>query len=250
MSQRSSAERHAHEAPGDDAGRGAEVLRAEGVCRSFGEGAAAVRVLRGASLSIRRGELVLLEGPSGSGKTTLVSVLAGLLHPSAGRVTLCGVDLGSLDEAARTQLRGRHVGFVFQSFPLFAGLSARDNVAEVLALRGTDIKVARRRADEVLRAVGLGDHLTAQPEALSSGQRQRVAIARAIAGEPALLLGDEPTASLDGATALEVAGLLRAQADAGAAVLLVTHDQRLERFADRVLALRDGVVEPAHGARS
>lgn len=218
------------------------LVRAEAVTKTYGSGELATPVLHSVSLALPAGELVLLMGPSGSGKTTLISVLAGLLRPTSGRVELCGEPISEQSQAAVTRVRRRNLGFVFQTYNLFPALSALDNVAEVLRLKGMPAKAARERASAALADVGLGDRLRYRPDQLSGGQKQRVAIARALAGDPALVFGDEITAALDTHTALQVLEILRAQVGPERGILLVTHDHRLEQFAHRVIALEDGRI--------
>jgi putative ABC transport system ATP-binding protein len=221
---------------------GEVLVRAADVTRSFGMGDLTVPVLHGVSMSVRAGELCLLMGPSGSGKTTLLSILAGLMRPTTGAVELCGVPISSLPDAASTRVRRAHLGFVFQTYNLFPALTALDNVAEVLALKGMALREARARASEALTHVGLGPRMHHRPGELSGGQKQRVAIARALAGDPRLVLGDEITAALDSATGMAMMDLLRGLVDNRRAVLLVTHDHRLERYADRVIEIEDGHI--------
>lgn len=218
------------------------LVRAIDVRKSFGSGELETPVLEDVTLDIFAGELVLLMGPSGSGKTTLISVLAGLLRPTGGHVELCGAPISELSESAVARVRRRHLGFVFQTYNLFPALSALDNVAEVLRLKGMPAREARARAAATLAEVGLADRLGHRPGELSGGQKQRVAIARALAGDPSLVLGDEVTAALDTHTALAVLEILRAQVGPERGILLVTHDRRLEQFADRVIEIEDGRV--------
>jgi putative ABC transport system ATP-binding protein len=223
------------------------LARADAVSKSYGEGALTTAVLHDVSLTLPAGELTLLMGPSGSGKTTLLSILAGLLRPSRGEVELCGESIARAPEQSITRTRRAHLGFVFQTYNLFPALSALDNVAEILAMKGTPIGRAREQARAALSRVGLGDRLDHLPAKLSGGEKQRVAIARAVAGDPSLILGDEPTAALDGTTAVSVMQLLREQVGPKKSVLLVTHDHRLERFADRVIELADGRIQSDSG---
>jgi putative ABC transport system ATP-binding protein len=218
------------------------LVAARSVEKRYGEGPLATQVLHAVDFAVAPGELVLLCGPSGSGKTTLVSILAGVLRPSGGVVELCGQDITALPEGAVSRVRRRHVGFVFQSDNLFPALTALENVAEVLRLRGQPGPAARAGAKHALDRVGLGQRLGHLPGQLSGGQRQRVAVARALAGRPRLLVGDEITAALDGATALEVMRLVRAHVTAESGALIVTHDRRLERFADRIVEMEDGRI--------
>jgi putative ABC transport system ATP-binding protein len=219
------------------------LLEARDVEKTFGEGALATRVLQAASLSIRAGELTLLMGPSGSGKTTLISILAGLMRASSGTVELCGARISDMDESAVARVRRERLGFVFQTYNLFPALSARDNVALAFRFRGERNRhEARRKAGAALESVGLGHRLEYRPADLSSGQKQRVAIARALAGSPPLVIGDEVTAALDTASAMSVMELLRARVTPTSATLIVTHDVRLTRFADRIFAMEDGRI--------
>jgi len=218
------------------------VIFASGVGMTYGKAALATRVLHDVSIAIPRGQLALLTGPSGSGKTTLISILAGLIRPTAGSVDVCGHRLTSLTEAENARVRRDHVGFVFQADNLFPALTAVANVAEVLRLRGLPRKAAGPVARAALARVGLADRLEHRPGELSGGQRQRVAVARALASRPSLLIGDEITSALDGATALEIMQLVRAFVTGDTAAVIVTHDHRLERFADRIIRLEDGRI--------
>jgi len=218
------------------------LVRSDALEKTFGEGELETPVLKGICVEVFAGELVLLMGPSGSGKTTLISVLAGLLRPTAGNVELCGAPISELHEAEVTRVRRRHLGFVFQSYNLFPALTALDNIAEVLKLKGLPAREARERAGNALADVGLGERLHHRPGELSGGQKQRVAIARALAGDPSLIMGDEVTAALDTHTALHVLEILRRQVTSERGILLVTHDHRLERFADRVIEIEDGRI--------
>ena len=220
----------------------APILAADGVRKIYGQGALATHVLHDVRLAIPRGQLVLLTGPSGSGKTTLISILAGLIQPTAGTVDVCGYRLTSLSEAQNARVRREHVGFVFQVDNLFPALTALDNVAEVLRLRDLPRRAARPIARAALARVGLADRLDHRPGELSGGQRQRVAVARALASRPSLLIGDEITSALDGATALEIMQLVRAFVTDDTAAVIVTHDHRLERFADRIIRMEDGRI--------
>jgi putative ABC transport system ATP-binding protein len=203
-----------------------------------------VAALRGVSLDIMPGEFLLLMGPSGSGKTTLVSILGGILTPTAGAVVAFGEQVTSMSVRQLARFRLRHVGFVFQGFNLFAALSARENVQLALSLKGVLGSSARDQAGALLGEVGLADKTERLPRDLSAGEKQRVAIARALAGSPPLIMADEPTASLDSDNGRHVTELLRALAkDRGCAVLTVTHDPRIIDCADRIVHLEDGTLK-------
>ena len=224
------------------------VVRAHAVSKTFGAGALATRVLDAVGVRVDPGELVLLMGPSGSGKTTLVSLVAGLLRPDAGEIDVCGIRLTDVDDAARARARREKIGFVFQTYNLFPALTALDNVAVAFRMRGRGWGRAREESTRALDAVGLASRGHHRPGDLSAGQKQRVAIARALAGDPPLLIGDEPTAALDAASANGVMDILRARTTGATGALIVTHDHRLERWADRVVHLEDGrVIAPAAG---
>ncbi len=196
-----------------------------------------VWAVRFASLRVFAGDITVLMGPSGSGKTTLLCMLGGLLKPTEGFLYVCGEDIGRCGEERRRRFRREKIGFVFQNFNLLASLTAAENVGVALSLRGRD----PGEAMAYLEHVGLADKADFLPDQLSGGQRQRVAIARAIAGEPPMILADEPTAALDAEHGREAMGLLRRMAhERGTAVVVVTHDPRVRDFADRVLEMEDG----------
>lgn len=221
---------------------GDEVLRVEGLTKTYGQGETAVRVLHGIDLSLRAGDLTLVMGPSGSGKTTLVSILGLLLRPTSGRVLVQGRDVTGLDETTLPHIRRKKVAFVFQAFNLFESLTAVENVELGLQLAGVPARLQRARAAELLAQVGLGDRGHHVPQDLSGGQKQRVAIARALGSPGSILLADEPTGALDSHNGQRVMALLRGAADAGRAVVVVTHDPRLEALADRIVHIEDGLI--------
>ncbi|MEU9831755.1 ABC transporter ATP-binding protein [Streptosporangium sp. NPDC048047] len=216
------------------------VVRLAGVARVHGEGATAVHALKDVSLQVEPGELVAVMGPSGSGKSTLLNVAGGLDRPTSGTVHVDGRDLAGVRDLAA--LRRRSVGYVFQDLNLIASLTAAENVMLPRELDGVRSRPAREEAVAVLAEVDAADLADRFPDELSGGQRQRVAIARALVGERRLLLADEPTGALDTRTGDEIMQVLRARCDAGAAVLLVTHEPRYAAWADRVVFLRDGMI--------
>jgi putative ABC transport system ATP-binding protein len=223
------------------------MLRVENVSKSY-PGPPVRVVLRRVSLTLRAGEQVAIMGESGSGKSTLLNLIAGLDAADSGRILVNGVDVGALDDDARTRLRRATMGFVFQAFHLLPHLSVARNVALPLALNGVH-EGAAERVEELLAAVGLSDRKDAAPRELSGGEMQRVAVARALVHRPRLVLADEPTGNLDAESAAEVLQLLRAQLRRdGAAGVLVTHSALAAASTDRVLRLsRDGLA-PASGA--
>jgi len=223
------------------------AVDARGVSKTYGEGAVAYQALRGVDFQVRQGELVMLAGPSGSGKTTLLSILGCVLRASGGDVSLFGQRITDVSDAVLPAVRLRYIGFVFQGHNLLASLSARENVALAMQLRGVPGKLAFKEADLLLERVGLGSKKGSLPGELSGGQRQRVAIARAVAGNPPLILADEPTAALDATAGLLVTELLRDVCrERGDTVVIVTHDSRIFHLADRIVRIEDGQI--ARGA--
>jgi putative ABC transport system ATP-binding protein len=221
------------------------VVRTVNLTRRYKMGDAFVDALRGVDLTIARGEVVALVGPSGSGKSTVLNLVGGLDRPTSGQVWINGAELSAGDERALTRHRRQHVGFVFQSFNLLPRLTAEENVALPLMFGGVSPGERLARARSMLGRVGLSHRLAHRPNQLSGGEQQRVAIARALAGQPALLLADEPTGNLDTAAGAEIMALLRElNRERGLSLLVVTHDPEVAAFADRVVKLRDGRVEP------
>jgi putative ABC transport system ATP-binding protein len=219
------------------------AVRCSGVTKTYGIGFTGVRALRGVDLQARRGEILLLVGPSGSGKTTLISIVSGLLDQDEGECEVLGRDVRSLPELERARLRGTSIGFVFQAFNLLPALTATENVAVPLLLRGETRKRATAVAARALESAGLGQRLDALPAQLSGGQQQRVAIARAIVHRPELIVCDEPTSNLDHATGQEMMKLIREiVAGNDRCVIIVTHDTRIMEFADRVAHMDDGRI--------
>jgi len=226
----------------DSHGSSDVLLSLRDVGRSLPSGGRMLRVLDGISLDVRRGEFVAVLGPSGSGKSTLLALMAGLDRPSSGQVVLEGERIDGLSEDRLAIIRRHKIGFVFQSFQLLGNLTARENVQLPMELLGSS--GARARADELLGAVGLEERGHHYPTQLSGGEQQRVALARAFAPRPALLLADEPTGNLDGATGRVVLELLvELRAEGGATLVLVTHDPAVAALADRKIHLRDGRIE-------
>lgn len=203
----------------------------------------AAQALRGVSLSVEDGEFLVIAGPSGSGKSTLLHLCGALDVPSTGDIRVNGKDIGTFTPSQRAEYRLRHVGFVFQAYNLIAVLTALENVEYVMRLQGVPAPLRRRRAQALLRQVGLTDKGDRRPAQLSGGEQQRVAVARAIAAEPRLVLADEPTANLDSATGLALVELMkRLNREARITVLIATHDPMIMGQADRVVRLKDGQV--------
>jgi len=217
------------------------VLAVEDVVKVFDEGSQRVEVLKGVSMEVAPGEVVALEGPSGSGKTTLLSIMGCILTPTSGRVSVAGRPVDPGKPGHLREVRKRDIGFVFQQYNLFPALTALENVEYSLNVKGVGGRAAGREAARVLERVGLGDRLRFLPRDLSGGQKQRVAIARALAGSPKVILADEPTANLDTAVGTQVLDLFRDLAKAeGKGLVIVTHDPKVRKVADRVVGIRDG----------
>jgi putative ABC transport system ATP-binding protein len=217
------------------------VLQAHDVTKVFQEGRESVSVLNGASLQVERGEVVALEGPSGSGKTTFLSILGCILTPTSGRIVVDGREVDPRRPDRLPDVRKRSIGFVFQQFNLFPALTALENVEYALNIKGRRGRDARSEARRVLEEVGLADRLDFLPRDLSGGQKQRVAIARALAGDPPIVLADEPTANLDSQVGGQVLEMFRDLArKEDRALLIVTHDPKVRAIADRVVRIRDG----------
>lgn len=220
------------------------IIETINVTKVFGQGATRVEAVRGIDLVIEQGEMVALVGPSGSGKSTLLSLLGVIDSPTSGRVMLEGVDTSTLDDTAKTILRRRRIGFVFQSYNLIPTLTAIENVALPLELDGMRAGDANERARESLLSVDLQDRMDHLPSMMSGGEQQRVAIARALVIEPAIVLADEPTGNLDSVSSSQITTLLRDLVEQrGHTVVLVTHENELAQQVDRVIQLKDGRVE-------
>jgi putative ABC transport system ATP-binding protein len=217
------------------------VVSARDLVRRYGDGETAVHALRGVSLDIARGQLTAVMGPSGSGKSTLMHILAGLDQPTAGEVTIAGIDITNLDDTALTTLRRDHIGFIFQFFNLLPMLTAAENIALPLKLAGQ--RPDQQWLDDLVSTVGLSDRLSHRPSELSGGQQQRVAVARALASRPSVMFADEPTGNLDSTTSGEILTLMRESVDKlGQTTVMVTHDAHAAAIADRVLFLADGDI--------
>jgi len=222
---------------------GEQAIFCEGIAKTYGEGEAAVKALRGIDFTANFGEIVALVGPSGCGKTTLISIFAAILSRSSGALQLAGVDPDAMTNQDRTIFRREKVGFIFQQFNLVPQISVVENVAIPLFLRGENRSEALDRAEKLLTEVGLHNRAHSRPSKLSGGQQQRVAIARSLIHEPSILVCDEPTSALDGATGQRVMELIREQGRRpDRIVVLVTHDERIYHFADRIAHMDDGLI--------
>ncbi|HTY02930.1 MAG TPA: ABC transporter ATP-binding protein [Rhodocyclaceae bacterium] len=220
------------------------AIALKGIVKHYRMGDEDIPALRGIDLDVPAGAFVAVRGPSGSGKSTLLNVCGLIDSPDAGRYVLAGADVGGLDEDARTLIRRRAIGFVFQSYNLVPVMSVRDNVEYPLLLAGIADRERRQRVDEILDQVGLAGLAARRPDQLSGGQRQRVAIARALVKSPTLVIADEPTANLDTATASHVVDLMKDLGrQHGATFLIATHDDRMTAHCDVVHAMTDGVLQ-------
>ncbi len=220
------------------------VVRLSNLTRSFEQGGAKIEVLRGVDLDIAAGEIVALLGPSGSGKSTMLQAVGLLEGGFGGTIEIAGTDASTLSSNERTTLRRNHLGFVYQFHHLLQDFNATENVVLPLLVAGRSREEAVARAEELLRALGLGERLTHRPSQLSGGEQQRVAVARALANKPKLVLADEPTGNLDELTADKVLeqfiGLVRGT---GSAALVATHNERLALKMDRIVRLHEGLLE-------
>jgi putative ABC transport system ATP-binding protein len=213
------------------------------ITKQYRSGSLSVDAVRGVSLSINEGEFVAIIGPSGSGKSTLMHILGCLDHPTSGSYRLAGVDVSDMDEVQLAEVRNRRIGFVFQQFNLLVGLSAWRNVELPLVYAGVERRLRKERALLSLARVDLADRAEHKPYELSGGQQQRVAVARALVNEPTLVLADEPTGNLDSSSAADVLELLSELHRSGRTVVLITHDAQTANTAQRVVRIRDGVVQ-------
>ncbi len=218
------------------------MIEVRGLTKKLVSGSHEIEVLKGIDLTVRQREVLAIEGPSGSGKSTLLGLLAGFDFPTAGTIILDGEDISRMDEDALALLRGRKIGFVFQSYNLIPTLTAEENVMLPMELRG-ESDGAQRRARALLSAVGLQERGTHYPAQLSGGEQQRVALARAFAPRPSILLADEPTGNLDSVTGgIVLRLLLDLNRKEGTTLVLVTHDPALSRLTDRIVRLKDGRI--------
>ena len=226
--------------------KGDVVIRIEGITKEYVMGESVIRALRGVDLLIHQNEYLAVMGPSGSGKSTLMNMLGCLDTPSSGRYEFNGKDVASMEDDELAEIRNREIGFVFQTFNLLPRSTSLQNVELPLIYAGIKADERRRRAEEALVAVGLGERMDHKPNELSGGQRQRVAIARALVNQPSIILADEPTGNLDSHTGEEIMALLENLYAEGNTIVVVTHEEEIAEHARRVVHLRDGVIESDH----
>ncbi|MCG9793319.1 ABC transporter ATP-binding protein [Flavobacterium algicola] len=219
------------------------LIQITNIKRNFALGEETVYVLKGIDLEINKGEYVALMGPSGSGKSTLMNLLGCLDTPTSGNYVLNGKDVSKMRDDELASIRNKEIGFVFQTFNLLPRMDAIDNVALPMIYAGFIKSERKARAQEVLTQVGLADRMDHQPNQLSGGQRQRVAIARALVNKPSIILADEPTGNLDSKTSVEIMALFDEIHANGNTVILVTHEEDIAEHANRIIRLRDGLVE-------
>jgi len=219
------------------------AVHCRGITKSYGTGASKVLALRGVDIDVNVGELLMLVGPSGCGKTTLISVIAGILNQDEGECLIFNQALNHLPEIEKTKLRGKKIGFVFQSFNLIPTLTVCENVSIPLLINGMEREPAQKIAESILSEIGLQKFTHAIPYNLSGGQQQRVAIARALVHNPKLIVCDEPTSSLDHETGIRIMELLKSLVkEKNISLIVVTHDARIFDFADRVAKMDDGRI--------
>ncbi len=219
------------------------VLDIENVSKSYKLGKNDVPVLNDINLTINEGEFAAIMGPSGSGKSTLMNLIGCLDRPTSGKILVTGMDVSRLPDVELARIRGKKIGFVFQTFNLISRLSAQKNVEMPMVYQDIPGKMREKRARELLEMLGLGERARHKPPELSGGQRQRVAIARALANEPEIILADEPTGNLDSKTGREIMQIFDKLHMDGRTILMVTHDSDLARNCDRIIRLKDGIIE-------
>ena len=218
-----------------------EILKTEGLKKTYGTGEAKVEALRGVNLTVNKGEFLSIDGTSGSGKSTLLHMLGGLDRPTEGKVIIDGKDIFSLKDEELTIFRRRKIGFVFQAFNLVPVMSVYENIVLPIELDGE--KPNQELVNEIINTLGLSEKLKAYPSQLSGGQQQRVAIARALASAPAIILADEPTGNLDSKTTQDVMGLLKVTSQKFAqTIVMITHNDEIAQLADRAIRIEDGMI--------
>lgn len=219
------------------------IIKLENVVKIYQLGEVEVPALRGINLNIKQGEFLSIMGPSGSGKSTMLNSVGCLDTPTTGEIFLDGHNIAHLGESTLAQIRGRKIGFIFQTFNLIPTLSALENVTLPMMFQNVEKEKRIKRGKELLSLMGLGERITHRPNELSGGERQRVAIARALANDPAVILADEPTGNLDSKTGKDILDLLKGLHEKeNKTIIMVTHDASLARHADRIVRLKDGMI--------
>jgi len=219
------------------------IIQLDNVCKYYQMGDSTVKALDGVNVKIKKGDFVVIVGPSGSGKSTMMNMVGALDLATHGEIYLDNQDIEHLEESELAQIRGKKIGFVFQTFNLIPTLTALENVTLPMIFQGINKEERIERATEIIKKVGLGDRMNHLPNELSGGQRQRVAIARALANDPEVILADEPTGNLDSKTGLEIMELFKELNKQGKTVIVVTHDLDMISYAQKVLKMRDGKLE-------
>jgi len=219
------------------------ILVFDKICKSYQLGEVELKVLREIDLDIKKGDYLAVMGPSGSGKSTLLNLIGCLDRPSHGKYFLGGHDVSKLDDNELSAIRGRHFGFIFQSFNLIAQLNIIENIEVPMFYQGFSEYQSKVRAKDLAELVGLGDRIKHRPTELSGGQQQRVAIARALANDPLIILADEPTGNLDSTSGKEILGILDKLREQGKTVIMITHDEKIANHAQRQIRLLDGQIE-------
>jgi putative ABC transport system ATP-binding protein len=220
------------------------VIEAKGLEKIYDQSKVPVAALNGIDVSVEKGDFLAIVGPSGSGKTTLLNVIGGLDYPTKGSVLIDGIDISAMNEDDLIEFRLNHIGFVFQSYNLIPVLTAKENVDFIMMLQNVARQERERRAEEILKSVGLADRVDSKPSELSGGQQQRVAVARALASRPSFVLADEPTANLDSASAESLLDIMeRLNNEQSMTFLFSTHDPRVMKRAHRILTLEDGRIK-------
>jgi len=218
------------------------IINAKNVVKTYDMGAVKVNALNGVDFELKKGEFVSIMGPSGSGKTTLLDILSVLLRPTSGEVFINKKPISKMDDNELAKIRGRTIGFVFQTFNLINRLSAKENVMMPLWFQGVSPSEREKRAEKILSDVGLADRINHKPSELSGGQRQRVAVARALAVDPEIIVADEPTGNLDSVSGEQIMQLINDLHKNGKTILMVTHEEEIAQNAQKIVRLKDGKI--------